>query len=88
MRTQVMTMMMAAFLAVACAVPAFAHCHGGSRQPAQSCADVCEAYCEDGFLCGEDGHYCADHRDGDACEGYGTCEPVRRSSHHHHGRHH
>lgn len=87
MRKHVMTMMMATFFAVTCAVPVFAHCHGSS-QPAQSREYACETYCEDGFLCGEDGHYCADHRDGDVCGGYEACEPVRRSSHHHHGRHH
>ena len=68
MRRHVMTVITAAFLAVICAVPTFAHCHGRREQRTYCYNNACESYCEDGYLCGVDGHYCDDHRDGDANE--------------------
>ena len=85
MKRRVMTVMTAAFLAMVCAVPAFAHCHGGNRSRSYHHEYVCQSYCEGGYVCGVDGHYCEIHRDGDVCQGYGTCAPVS-SNHHHHGR--
>ena len=83
MRRRVMTVMTAAFLAMMCAVPAFAHCHGGSRRSYHH-ENVCQSHCEDGYVCGVDGHYCEYHRDGDVCQGYEACASVCSS--HHHGR--
>lgn len=83
MKKYLITLIAATFLTTACVVPAFAHCHRESRQPVQTCTDVCESYCEDGILCGVDGHYCENHRDGDVCGGYEVCEPVHRRGHHH-----
>ena len=75
----------AAFLATMSAVPAFAHCHGGSHHQSQSYSNACGAYCEDGYLCGENGHYCSDHRNGDTCESGEYCQPVYPRRGHHHG---
>ena len=85
MRRHVSVIIVGAFFASLCAMPAYAHCHEG-RRVYQHHEAVCESVCEDGYLCGVDGHYCIDHREDETCNGYIACEPVRRS-HHHHGRH-
>ncbi|MCI8660982.1 MAG: hypothetical protein HFG54_12200 [Lachnospiraceae bacterium] len=84
MKRHIMVVAVAVFLASVCAMPVFAHCHG-NRHAYHNYEYVCESACEDGYACGIDGHYCSDHRDSEACDGYVECQPARRS--HHHGRH-
>ena len=83
MKRHIMVGMTAAFLAVVCAFPAFAHCHGRSRYQSQYHYDTCQAYCDDGYLCGQDGHYCGDHRNGDTCATGDYCQPTYHGRHHH-----
>lgn len=86
MRRHAVIMITAAFLTSVCAMPTFAHCHGGSYG-CQVHEFVCESSCEDGFQCGVDGHYCSEHRESEACEACVECEPIRRQNYHHHRRH-
>ncbi len=87
MKRQVTIVITAAFFTAVCTIPAFAHCHGNrshNNYRGQEYCYTCEASCEDGYLCGVDGHYCEQHRDGDCCTGNIESQAAYGRGHHHH----
>lgn len=93
MKKKILIALAAAVIAGTWAMPAFAHHRNtagcGDRNRSYHKEEVCTAYCEDGVLCGTDGHYCESHLNEecktDSCKGGSwsgeNCE--NRLSHHH-----
>lgn len=95
MKKKFLIALTAAVIAGAWAMPTFAHHRDtagcGNRERSHHREEVCATYCEDGILCGTDGHYCGNHTNED-CE-TGSCKggiwtdenSSNRSDYHHHG---
>lgn len=95
MNKKILIALTAAAIAGTWAMPAFAHHRDttscGNRDHAYHNEEVCGSYCEDGVLCGTDGHYCGLHTNEDC--GAGSCKGGTwtnencdgHSGHHSHG---
>ena len=96
MNRKVIIALTAAVIAGTWSMPAFAHhrdtSNCGNREQGYCSESVCTSYCEDGVLCGTDGHYCGLHTDDHSC-GTVSCKGGTwsgedcgsHSGHHHRG---